>query len=161
MFLCWYKILLSSVHRYVWPHDRVCGISFIYNKNNNGLDIDPWGTPQFMVPSSKKTLCNETKNHLCVWDRSETILLICMKNVCISFSSKTFWSKISKAFRRSFKIIAICRTFLLPFKIMSLRQTRTRGLICSKSWLITVQRLIFLKIILNFILNCFVFYLWY
>lgn len=46
---------------YVWLFDRTCGISFIYNKNNNGPIIYPCGTPQFTVPGSEKTFSNDTK----------------------------------------------------------------------------------------------------
>ena len=60
-YLCWQKILVSSAYRYVWVFDRACGVSFIYSKNNKGLNIDPWGTRQFMVPVSQKTVSNETK----------------------------------------------------------------------------------------------------
>ena len=41
--------------------DKACGISFMYSKNNKGSNLDPWGTPQFMVPASEKTVPNETK----------------------------------------------------------------------------------------------------
>ena len=33
----------------------------IYSKNNQGFNIDPWGTLQFMVPASENALFNDTK----------------------------------------------------------------------------------------------------
>ena len=42
--------------------DRACRISFVYSKKKDkGTNIDPWGTPQFIVPTSGNTLSNETK----------------------------------------------------------------------------------------------------
>ena len=38
----------------------------MYKKNNKGTNIDPWGTPEFMVAASKKTVPNETKKALFV-----------------------------------------------------------------------------------------------
>ena len=33
----------------------------LYIENNDGLNIDHWATPLFMVSALKKTLSNETK----------------------------------------------------------------------------------------------------
>ena len=52
-------MLVSPAYRYVWLSDRACGILSIYSKNNRYPNIDPWGTPQFMVPVSENTLPNE------------------------------------------------------------------------------------------------------
>ena len=53
--------LVLSACRYRSLFDKACGISFIYKKNNIGPNIDPWGTPQFMVAASENTLSNEKK----------------------------------------------------------------------------------------------------
>ena len=38
----------------------------MYNKNNKGPNIDPCGTPQFMIPVLENALSNETKKVLFV-----------------------------------------------------------------------------------------------
>ena len=78
-------ILVSYAQRYVWLFDRACEISFIYNKNNKGPNIDLWGTPQFMVPDSKNKLSNDARKELCLRDKSKTTLLSYLKNLRISF----------------------------------------------------------------------------
>ena len=50
-----------SLNRYIRLFDRACGISFIYNKENKGPNIDPWGTPHFSAPSSDNKLSSESK----------------------------------------------------------------------------------------------------
>ena len=37
-------MLMSSASRYVLLFGKACGLSFIYNKNKKGLNIDLWGT---------------------------------------------------------------------------------------------------------------------
>ena len=69
----------------------------MYSKNNKGPFIDPWGTPQFMVPASEKTLPNETKITLLL-DKSETILLSYLKNLCTSFCHKFYDLRCQKLF---------------------------------------------------------------
>ena len=59
--LCWQKILVSSSYRYTWVFDKAWGISFMYSKYSKGPKIDPWGTPQFMIPASEKIVPNEMK----------------------------------------------------------------------------------------------------
>ena len=42
-------MLVSYAYKYASLFVRGGVISFTYNKNHEGLDIDPSGTPQFMV----------------------------------------------------------------------------------------------------------------
>ena len=51
---------------YVWVFGRACRIPFMYCKNNKDPNIDPWGNPQFMVPTSEKAVANEKKKVLFV-----------------------------------------------------------------------------------------------
>ena len=45
---------------------RACGIYFVYFTNSKSFNIDPWETPQFIIPGSEKTVPNETKKALFV-----------------------------------------------------------------------------------------------
>ena len=59
--LFWQKMLALPVYRYVWLFSRDFGVSFIYNKKNKHININPWGTLQFMAPDCKNAFSNETK----------------------------------------------------------------------------------------------------
>ena len=46
---CWQKILVQPAYRYLWVFCKVCWVSFMYSKNNEGPNSDPWKIPQFMI----------------------------------------------------------------------------------------------------------------
>ena len=117
MSLCWYKKLVPPAYRYAWPIDRAHGVSFIYSKNNKPYNMNPWGTPQLMVPASefihflmkqKKFSCSE-KTETIAWST---------KTMHFILSNKTLWYKMLQAFWRSIKIIPVCFPFSGPFKIL-------------------------------------------
>ena len=64
--LWWQKIRLSSSYKDVWVFDRACEILFMYCKNNKDPNIDPWGTPEFMITSSQKIVLYKTKKAVLV-----------------------------------------------------------------------------------------------
>ena len=59
-------MLALRVYSYVWLFSRDFGVSFIYNKKNKDIKINPWGTFQFMAPDSKNAFSSETKTVLFV-----------------------------------------------------------------------------------------------
>ena len=61
----------------------------MYSKNNKGPNNDPWGTLQFMVPASKKTVPNEKK---------KALFVRCEYNYFIVFSEKPMHLILSNKF---------------------------------------------------------------
>lgn len=59
--LFWQKMLALPAYRYVWLFSRDFGVSFIYNKKNKDINLNPWGPFQFMAPDSKNAFSNEMK----------------------------------------------------------------------------------------------------
>ena len=144
-FLCWHKMLVLSLCRYVWVFDEACG---------KGPNIDHWETPQFMVPTKKALFVRYEWNHFIVLSEKPTHFIL---------PNKILRSEVSKSFRRSIKITLVCFPFSPPFKIKSVNWDKTCicGMICSKTWLVAVQHLISLKIILRLVVNGFFHHLWY
>ena len=135
--LCWQKILLSSAHRHAWVLDKACGISFMYRKNDQSPNIDPWGTPQFFVTASEITVRNETKKALFVRYEWNYFIVLC-EPIDFILSNKILRSKVSKAFWRSIKITLACFPSSASFKIMSVNW-ENHGMFFSKTWLVTAQ----------------------
>ena len=119
------KMLVFSACRCMWLSDRACRVSFVYSKKKDkGTNIDPWGTPQFIVPTSGNTLSNETKkssvcevewNHFIVSLETPMHLILC---------NKIYDLRCQKPFWRSLKIIAVYFLFSVSLKIMSLKQDK-------------------------------------
>ena len=80
-------MLVSYAYKYASLFLRGGVISFTYNKNHEGLDIDPSGTPQFMVPASENTSSYETKKAL--RNKNKTVLFY-LKSPCILLCLITF-----------------------------------------------------------------------
>ena len=80
-------MLVSYAYKYASLFVRRGVISFTYNKNHEGLDIDPSGTPQFMVPASENTSPFETKKAL--RNKNKTVLFH-LKTPSILFCLITF-----------------------------------------------------------------------
>ena len=117
----------------IWVFDRACGISFIYSKNNKGLNIDPWGTRQFMAPVSQITVSNETKKAPFVRKEWNHFIVLLEKPIDFISSNKILWFKVLRAFSRSIKIIPVC--FQHRLKSCQSCETYTCGMICSKTCL--------------------------
>ena len=100
-FLCWHKMLVLSLCRYVWVFDEACG---------KGPNIDHWETPQFMVPTKKALFVRYEWNHFIVLSEKPTHFIL---------PNKILRSEVSKFFRRSIKITLVCFPFSPPFKIKS------------------------------------------
>ena len=114
---------MPSGCRYIWLFWGVCGIPFIYNENNKGLNKDSWGPPQFMIPASKTTSLSDKTTKA---QKSETILFfLCDKPAHFILPTKKVWFKASKSYSRLIRIItALLFPFLAPLQIMSVNWDR-------------------------------------
>ena len=96
----WWRVIASSIYRYFWVFDRASKMSFIYNKNNRGPNIDLWETQQFIVRASKKRVPVETKKVLIGRKERNNLLFDLKKSMHYMLSNKILWSKMSKTFWR-------------------------------------------------------------
>ena len=95
-------------------------IYFIYSKIVTVLTIDPWGTPQFMVPCFWKHMVQWNEGSSVCEVRMKSFYCFIQKSRCTSFCPiKFLWSKVLKSIRRSIKIITVCFPFSALFKILS------------------------------------------
>jgi hypothetical protein len=90
-------IVESSAYISVLQFEILKGRSFIYKINNNGLSIEPWGTPYFTGHLSERAfpictycvlLVQEDLNRIELWCKDNNMFINCNKTKCITVGTK-------------------------------------------------------------------------